>query len=351
MRASSHRCGARCVRRARCISAAPEADAARMMHRLHQIRKAAIRPSTLGPSDACIALAVRRGGGILVHPSALDAGRAETSPPLSVRRPHSPATGPRPRTRRPAYPRSGRCSSGRPPAMCVSRSTSTPRTSRNRSSSAWQAAAVLGDAVDGAVALDQADDAVGAEDRLGEVALLVLDDGQLARPVERAARRPARRSASRWRTRSPGRRRAPRTRRRPAPRHRSHGWPRAGPSGQPVVVGREEVLGGIGDVVDVARPADAVPHRRRLTRPAVSSAWSCCRTPVRLAPRRPPSSSGADGPSWRSWTTGCAAARTPMAPGRARSATSTRRAGDGSVADGAAGIVRALRGSDIVREG
>ena len=40
------------------------------------------------------------------------------------------------------------------------------------------------DAVDGAVALDQADDAVGADHGLGEVALLVLDDRELARPVD-----------------------------------------------------------------------------------------------------------------------------------------------------------------------
>jgi len=31
-------------------------------------------------------------------------------------------------------------------------------------------------------------------------------------------------------------------------------------AGQPVVVGREEVLGGVGDVVHVARPADPVAH-------------------------------------------------------------------------------------------
>ena len=59
------------------------------------------------------------------------------------------------------------------------------------------------------------------------------------------------------------------------------------PGGQRVVRRREEVLGVRRDVVEVARPADAVAHRLvRLTRCAASSARSCWRTPVRLAPSR-----------------------------------------------------------------
>src|SRR6185295_11206996 len=40
------------------------------------------------------------------------------------------------------------------------------------------------DAMDRAIALDEADDAVGRDDRLGDVALLVLDDRELAGAVE-----------------------------------------------------------------------------------------------------------------------------------------------------------------------
>ena len=76
--------------------------------------------------------------------------------------------------------------------MWVSRTTSAPRTSRNSSSSAWQAAGRgARDVVDRAVVLAQPDRAVGIDRRLGEIALLGLDDRELADPVleRRAVRR------------------------------------------------------------------------------------------------------------------------------------------------------------------
>ena len=115
----------------------------------------------------------------------------------------------------------------------------------------------LGDVVDGAVVLAQPDRAVGAEGRVRQVALVVLDDGQLADPIEERRIRadplghavadpiaelaPSRRedlleevvAADRLdRGQQPGR--------------------------EGVVVRREEVLGVGGHVVQVARPADAV---------------------------------------------------------------------------------------------
>ena len=174
--------------------------------------------------------------------------------------------------------------------MWVSRSTSVPRTSRKRSSSAWQAAACPTRPVDRAVALDQADDPVGADHGLGEVALLVLDDGELARPVdERSAG--GHRSARRWRNRS---------RVMPAPlledlldeaRRRSTDRGEQAPR-EAVVVGREEVLGGVGDVVHVARSADPVPDGLTVTRPASRARGAAGGRPSGWRRARSPGASG-----------------------------------------------------------
>ena len=121
---------------------------------------------------------------------------------------------------------------------------------------------VLGrDSVDGAVALDQADDAVGADDRFGEVALLVLDDGQLAGSIEQRGVRPGacRRGDGGADRGSAGA--VPRRLRRSGARRQASGsrpaghWPaRRSWSGRgPAAAGR--------DVVHVAWPAHAMADR------------------------------------------------------------------------------------------
>ena len=134
--------------------------------------------------------------------------------------------------------------------------------------------------MDRAVALDEADHAVGADERLREIALLVLDDGELARTIDE--RRVGRQSIGQPLA------------------HAVEGAPssflehavdqgvaadrvdgREQPAGQGVVVGREEVLGGIGHVVDVARPADTVADRLAADEPG--------RSPARGAAAGPPS--------------------------------------------------------------
>ena len=113
------------------------------------------------------------------------------------------------------------------------------------------------DVVDGAVVLAQPDRAVGAERGVGEVALVGLDDGELADPIDerRLGGHPFGHLLA-----DPVAELAP-------PRgedlveevvaaDRLDGGQQTGR--QRVVVGREEVLGVGGDVVQVARPADAV---------------------------------------------------------------------------------------------
>ena len=153
-----------------------------------------------------------------------------------------------------------------PETMCVSRVTSAPRTSRNSSSSAWQAAGVpFGDVVDGAVVLVQPDRAVGADDGLGEVALRGLELGQLADPLDerRVRRRPAR-PAGRGPARPSGSaapRRPPRAARRRPPRRSRRA---ARPPGRRRW--REQVLRVRRDVVQVARPPTPWRTVWRLTR-------------------------------------------------------------------------------------
>ena len=117
-----------------------------------------------------------------------------------------------------------------------------------------------GDVIDGAVVFAQPDRAVGAERRVGEIALVALDDRQFADAIQERGLRgdpfchlPT----------------DPVTELSPAgsedlveeivPTDRLDGGQKAG--GKAVVVGREEVLGLGGDVVQVTRPADPVTDR------------------------------------------------------------------------------------------
>ena len=115
-----------------------------------------------------------------------------------------------------------------------------------------------GDVEDRAVVLAQPDRAIGRQLR-GQVALLVLDHGERPNPVEE--RRLGRRRSSSWRRirSAVWRRRAAKICSiRSVAAHRLDGREQA--RGEAVVVGREELLGVGGDVVQVARPADAVAH-------------------------------------------------------------------------------------------
>ena len=113
------------------------------------------------------------------------------------------------------------------------------------------------DVVDGAVVLAQPDGAVGAERGVGQITLIALDDGQLADPVEqrRLGGNPlGHLLADPVAELAPSRREDLLQEVVPADR-RDRGQQT---SRQAVVVGREEVLGFGRDVVQVARPADAV---------------------------------------------------------------------------------------------
>ena len=117
------------------------------------------------------------------------------------------------------------------------------------------------DVIDRAVVLAEPDRAVGVDLAVGEVALLVLDDGELADPLDERRVRPADALVIRSRTRSPiWRRRASKTSLDQVVAA-DRADRREQPGRQPVVVRREEVLGVGGDVVQVARPADAVADR------------------------------------------------------------------------------------------
>ena len=203
--------------------------------------------------------------------------------------------------------------------------------------------------MDGAIALDQADDAVGADDRLREIALLVLDDRQLAGAIgERCIGREAvgepladslARASSALLEHVVDQ---PLAADRPDRRQQA--------IGQAVVVGREQILGGVGDVVDVAGPADTVAHGSaadqagRLERvellehpgPARAEAGrqilGCRRSVLAEAQQQVATKSRRSRPCRRR---GRAAARSPA------------RLGDG----GASGALGALRGSGMVREG
>ena len=116
------------------------------------------------------------------------------------------------------------------------------------------------DVVDGAVVLAQPDRAVGAERGVGEVALVALDDGQLANPIEE--RRLGGHAFGHLLADPVAELAPPRGEdlvEQIVPADRLDGGQQAGRQG--VVVGREEVLGIGGDVVQVARPADAVADR------------------------------------------------------------------------------------------
>ena len=145
-----------------------------------------------------------------------------------------------------------------PAAMCVSRSTSGPRISRNRSSSAWQAAP-LSAATRWIAQLRSTRRMTPSAPmtRLGEVALLVLDDRQLARPVDEAR---LRRQAIGHALPDPVAGHPPALVEDAVDELLAADRPdrRQQAAGETVVVGREEVLGRVGDVVHVARPADAV---------------------------------------------------------------------------------------------
>ena len=146
-----------------------------------------------------------------------------------------------------------------------------------------------GDAVDRAVALDAAGSTPSAPiDGLGEVALLVLDDRQLARRGRRAARRPGSRSASRCAdpvaeltAGAPSKTLVDEVVATDRPdRGEQARWP-----GRRSWSGRGPGRRGVTSYTWRGRPT---PWRTawRLTSPAASSAWSCWRTPVRLAPSR-----------------------------------------------------------------
>ena len=143
--------------------------------------------------------------------------------------------------------------------MCDSRTTSAPRTSSNRASSASHGDVdCAGDLEDRAVVLAEPDRAVAVDHRARQVALLVLDDGELADAVleRRVGRQPLAEPVLHLLARS-GRRRASKT-----CVDEGVAADRADRGEQtrrePVVVRRERVLGVGRDVVQVARPADAV---------------------------------------------------------------------------------------------
>ena len=97
----------------------------------------------------------------------------------------------------------------------------------------------------------------GADERLGEIALLVLDDRQLPCPIDQARLRG---QAIRHPLPDPVARHPPALLEDAVHELLAADRPDRGQqaAGEPVVVGREEVLGGVGHVVHVARPPDAV---------------------------------------------------------------------------------------------
>ena len=142
--------------------------------------------------------------------------------------------------------------------MCVSRTTSAPSTSLEQGQLGLAGGRVArGDVEDRAVVLAQPDRAVRRELGRAQVALLVLDDRQLADALEE--RRVAARALLEPALDALGRLGAPGLEDpvdELAPADRVDRRDQAG--GQAVVVRREELLGVLGDVVQVARPADAV---------------------------------------------------------------------------------------------
>jgi hypothetical protein len=115
-----------------------------------------------------------------------------------------------------------------------------------------------GHSVDGAIPFHEPDDPVRTDDRLCQVALLVLDDGKLARAL--TERGVWRQPLSHPLTHPVVRQSAPLLEdivheRLVSPMERMAA---SRPAGEAVVVRREEVLGRLGHVVHVARPPDAV---------------------------------------------------------------------------------------------
>ena len=158
------------------------------------------------------------------------------------------------------------------------------------------------DREDRAVALAQPDRPVRADDRARQVALLVLDDRELAdlglergvgwESLVEPGPAPGRRSAGAGRRR-PGRRAHPRRRSRPQPGDR----PRARRSS----TGRRSGRPGSRRTGGAGGRRRGGPSVGRRGRPPRGNA-SCWRMPVRLAPSIVASCSGELGPSFRSWT-------------------------------------------------
>src|SRR4029077_3952558 len=114
------------------------------------------------------------------------------------------------------------------------------------------------DAMDGTVPFYEADDAVGPDDGLGEVALLVLNDGELAGTIE--DRRPVRWALGHPLSNSFSRHPTPFVEDvvdEPVPTDGAD--PGQGAVREAIVVRGEQVLGRLGHVVEVSRSPDSMP--------------------------------------------------------------------------------------------